>query len=297
MGVALLEQFHPDEAVPRFRKALEIDRGLAIAQVNLAIALLNVPDLEGARREAMLAAERLPQAPQPPYVLGLVAKGENRTEDAIAAFERVLALDPADVGSLVNRGQLFLQQRRYEEAIAEFRKALAAESYNATALYNLGLALTRSGQREEGQKTLERFQQLREKGYGTAIGTAYPEQGRYAAAVATTGAEPERVDPKPPDVKFVEAGTLDGAGAEASTFGRRLRLSELSDDVKRQLVSALGGRATLFDFDGDGALDLYDTGPSGQRLYRNTNGRFATHLRRRPRPNRGRRRGCCCRLR
>src|SRR5262249_56901597 len=129
-------------------------------------------------------------SPQPLYVLGLVAKGENRTEDAIAAFERVLALDPADVGSHVNRGQLYLQLRRYDEAVADFRAALAAEPGNATALYNLGLALARSGHREEGQKALEAFQVLREKGYGTSIRTAYAEQGRYAAAVVSTGGEP-----------------------------------------------------------------------------------------------------------
>ena len=161
MGVALLEQFHPEEAAARFRRALEIDRGLAIAQLNLAVALLNVPDLEGARKEATKAAERLPESLQALYVLGLVAKSDNRVEDAILAFSQVLAKDPADVGAHVNRGQLHLQARRYEEAIADFRGALAAESYNGTALYNLGLALTRSGRREEGQKALESFQEAK----------------------------------------------------------------------------------------------------------------------------------------
>jgi tetratricopeptide (TPR) repeat protein len=254
LGVALLEQFHPEEAAPRFRRALEIDPGLAVAQVNLAVALLNVPDLEGARREATKAAERLPDSLQARYVLGLVAKGENRVDDAIAAFSQVLARDPADVGAHVNRGQIHLQQRRYEEAIADFQAALAAESYNATALYNLGLALTRAGRREEGQKALESFQELRDKGYGTSIGTAYGEQGRYASAVATTGAEAEFVDAKVPDVKFVLGAPLRGTGGEVAT--------------------SAGGRIALFDFDGDEALDICDSGPGGTRLYRNVNGGF-----------------------
>jgi tetratricopeptide (TPR) repeat protein len=254
IGVALLEQFHPEEAAPRFRRALEIDPGLAVAQVNLAVALLNVPDLEGAQKEAAKAAERLPDSLHARYVLGLVAKSENRVDDAIAAFSQVLAKDPLDVGAHVNRGQLHLQARRYEEAIVDFREALAAEPYNGTALYNLGLALTRAGRREEGQKALESFQELRDKGYGTSIGTAYGEQGRYASAVATTGAEPERVDAKVPDVKFVLSAPLAGTGGETE--------------------ASPGGRVALFDFDGDGELDMSDSGPGGTRLYRNANGDF-----------------------
>jgi tetratricopeptide (TPR) repeat protein len=251
IGVAFLEQFHPDEAVKHFRKALEIDPGLTLAQVNLAIALLNVPDGPGALKEAHAAEVKLPKLPQPPYVLGLVAKSENRTEDAIAAFERVLALDPADVGSHVNRGQLYLQQRRYDEAVADFKAALAAEPVNATALYNLGLALTRSGRREEGQKALEGFQALREKGYGISIGTAYAEQGRYAAALVSLGDEPENVDPREPDVRFVEAATLAPPRGET-----------------------IAGRVTLLDFDGDGSMDVLDVGSSGRHLFRNAGGRF-----------------------
>jgi len=254
IGVAFLEQFHPDEAVKHFRKALEIDPGLALAQVNLAVALLNVPDAEGARKEATAAAQKLPKSPQPPYVLGLVAKSENRTEDAIAAFQRVLALDPADVGSHVNRGQLYLQQRRYDEAVADFKAALTAEPVNGTALYNLGLALTRAGRREEGQKALSSFQALREKGYGTSLGTAYAEQGRYAAAVSSAGDEPELVDAREPDVRFAEAASLSPSRDESARSS--------------------GGRVTLLDFDGDGALDVLDVGPSGRRLFRNAGGPF-----------------------
>ena len=59
-GVALLEQFRPGEAAEAFRQALRTDPGLAIARVNLAIALFNIPDLPGAEREARAAAQALP---------------------------------------------------------------------------------------------------------------------------------------------------------------------------------------------------------------------------------------------
>ena len=40
LGVALLEQFNPKQAVEKFRKALEIDPQLSIAHVNLSSAFL-----------------------------------------------------------------------------------------------------------------------------------------------------------------------------------------------------------------------------------------------------------------
>jgi len=273
-GVALLEQFRPGEAAEAFRQALRTDPGLAIARVNLAIALFNIPDLPGAEREARAAAQALPDSPQAPYILGLVARGLNRVEDAEAGFQRVATLDPTDVGAQVNLGQLYLQERRYPEAIAAFRAAIAAEPYNATAAYNLGLALTRSGQTEEGQKMLERFRALREGGYGTLIGQNYPDQGHYAEAMASTGAESDLVDAETPPVRFVDASarvlpaaaTADGP-ATNSAFGRHV--ASLAE-----AWSGLPGAVTLFDVDGDGVLDLYASGPTGQRLYHNESGRF-----------------------
>ncbi len=72
--------------------------------------------------------------------------------------------------------------------------------------------------------------------------------------MATTGAEPDFVDAKVPDVKFVLAAPLAGTGGEAQT--------------------SPNGRIALFDFDGDGWLDMSDSGPGGTRLYRNVNGDF-----------------------
>jgi tetratricopeptide (TPR) repeat protein len=51
-GVAQLEQFNPAEAVKEFRKALTINADLKIAQVNLAIALLNAQQADEAREAA-----------------------------------------------------------------------------------------------------------------------------------------------------------------------------------------------------------------------------------------------------
>jgi tetratricopeptide (TPR) repeat protein len=282
LGVALLEQFKHKEGADQFRRALQLDPTLAMARVNLAIALYNVPELEAALREAKAAAGLLPNTPQPHYLLGLIAKAQNRPEDAIASFQRVLQIDSRDVGSKVNVGQIYLNQRKYAEALPLLRAAIEAEPYNTTAAYSLGLALSRGGQREEGLQVLARFKIVSDGGYGTSFGTNYLEQGQYAEALSSTGAEPDLVDPKPPDVVFADAtATLMPATTRAPEsivtpiFSRNFSGATFNEAARKEIVAAFGGSAALFDYDGDGDLDLFEAVGSTQRLYRNDAGKFA----------------------
>ncbi|HXM34687.1 MAG TPA: FG-GAP-like repeat-containing protein, partial [Pyrinomonadaceae bacterium] len=285
IGVALLEQFKYKEGAEAFKRALQIEPKLSLAHINLSIALYNVPDLPGAEREAKSALTFAPNAPQPYYILGLIAK-TTKPDEALAAFQHVLKIDGNDVGANINLGQIYSQQKKYPEAIAAFRVAIAVEPYNGSALYGLGQALMRSNQRDEGQAVTQRFKELRERGSATTIGNNYLEQGRYAEAVASTGAEPELVDRAIPSVTFTDAtaGTLpaptDSARSAASSlasssiFGRQFKSSDLNDTTRREIAAALGGNVTLFDFDGDGDLDLFWVSPTEQHLYRNDGGKF-----------------------
>src|SRR6266481_3334799 len=262
LGVALLEQFKAREAADSFRQALRIKPDLQIARINLSIALYYLPDNAGARREAESALAQNQNAPQPHYILGLIARSENRFDEALAEFGKVLKIDPDDVGSNVNAGQIFVQQKKYPDAIADFRKALASEPYNETALYNLGLLLSRTGKKEEGRVLIEKFQRFRQSGAGTAIGTNYLEGGHYAEAVVSTGAETELVDRRAPEVVFTDITDT------ALPPFRDLKLP------RSKILGQAGGAVALFDFDGDGDLDLIEVAGGSQRLFRNDGGKF-----------------------
>jgi tetratricopeptide (TPR) repeat protein len=285
IGVALLEQFKYKEGVEAFRNALKIDSKLSLAHINLSIALYNLPDLPGAERQARTALTFAPNAPQPYYILGLIAK-TTKPEEAVTAFQQVLKIDANDVGANINLGQIYAQQRKFPEAIQAFRVAIAVEPYNGSALYGLGQALLRTNQRDEGLAVTQRFKELRERGSATGIGNNYLEQGRYAEAVASTGAEVELVDRTTPPVTFADAtnSTLPESPAIANNstlspvtstiFGRQLKSGELSERTRREIAAALGGAATLFDFDGDGDLDLFWVSQTRQLLYANSGGKF-----------------------
>jgi Tfp pilus assembly protein PilF len=295
LGVALLEQFRFTDAADAFKRALGKDPSVLPARINLAIAHLYVPDIPAAKQAAEEALQAAPDAPQPNYILALIARSEGRAEDALPYVRKVLEKDPKDLGANVTLGQVYLQMRRFDEAAAAFRVAVAAEPYNVSGAYNLGVALTRAGKREEGQEAMARFQKLRDSAYKSALGSNYLEQGRYAEALASTGAEPEAVDPKTPAVSLVgndEAGPgastlvladLDGDGAQdavsAGKGGLRVLRNEEGRFTDVTAKAGLAGVAALLavagDYDNDGLPDLLASGPSGLSLLHNEGaGRF-----------------------
>lgn len=275
VGVAMLERFDYAAAADRFREALRLEPSLALAQINLAIALYYLPDPEHALEEATAAARLAPTSLQPLYLLGLIARDANRDADALGLFQRVLAIDPADIGSAVNIAQIYIQDRMYQQAVPLLRRAVDAEPFNITATYSLGLALTRTGAADEGQRLLDRSQALRQTGYGTVLSKSYLEQGRYAEAVASTGAEADLVDVAAPQTSFAAETIAPAAPRDRvqSPFGRTFTAADLADGG-RGLAEAMGGGVALADIDGDGDLDVCVADGGGVRILRNDAGRF-----------------------
>ncbi|HKJ91540.1 MAG TPA: tetratricopeptide repeat protein [Longimicrobiales bacterium] len=62
-------------------------------------------------------------------------------DEARAAYERALALDPSHVDAHVNLGRLLHEEGRPDDAEAEYRRALALNAAYSTAAFNLGTAL------------------------------------------------------------------------------------------------------------------------------------------------------------
>jgi tetratricopeptide (TPR) repeat protein len=193
----LLEQFKYKDGADAFKRALQIDPKLALAKINLAIALYNEPDFPASQREAQAATALAPNAPQPHYILGLIAKSQARMDEAIGPFQQVLKLDPNDVGANVNLGQIYSQQRKYPKQLPSFERHWLLN--HTTQLHCTTWA--RLNSRRTTRRRSESYSALpgvSTRGSGSSLGNNYLEQGRYADAVASTGAEPELVDRTPP---------------------------------------------------------------------------------------------------
>jgi Tfp pilus assembly protein PilF len=285
LGVALMEQFKHEEAAKAFRKALAADAKFALARINLSLALFFLNDSPGALKEAQEAVKLAPENLTAQYALGLALRSEKLYDEAIAAFNQVLAADSQDAGANVQVGQLYAQKQQYEPAIKAFRAALAAESYNQTAAYSLAQALIRSGNAAEGQQMLAVFQKLKASGYATSFGNVYGEKGRYGEGVVSTGAESEFVSQAAPQVKFTDATAEMGLNATfgnkplASVLNRKVTKAEFTDTLKRELVNPFSATIGLPDIDADGRLDVFAAGLDANgkpfvKLFKNTGGKF-----------------------
>ncbi|MFL5588082.1 MAG: tetratricopeptide repeat protein [Ktedonobacteraceae bacterium] len=84
----------------------------------------------------------------------------NRPEEALAAFEQALRLDPNLTSAYHGKGAALWELKRPEEALAAFEQALRLDPNDALAYYNKGNTLERLGRNREAQRARERARQL-----------------------------------------------------------------------------------------------------------------------------------------
>src|SRR5271163_1469670 len=181
LGVAYMNQQRPADAQKYFEQSLAADPQFEVARVNLGISLLAQQKLEPARTALAAAAEKLPQDPYAWYNLGLVYKDLGDAEKGVAAFTHVTQIaDEADPWYFV--GYLNSQLQRYDQAIAAFQKALAIFPFHASAEFGLARAYQRSGNAEAAKEHLAKFQKMTADHVATPFGAGYGDQGRFSLA-------------------------------------------------------------------------------------------------------------------
>lgn len=71
-------------------------------------------------------------------LLGNAYFDSDRPDDAIAAYDRALALRPEDANILNDQGAMYRQKGDFTRALANFEKAFKIDPYNLESLYNSG---------------------------------------------------------------------------------------------------------------------------------------------------------------
>ncbi len=185
LGIRLLDQGHPADAVGCFEKAIAIDPGFAEAHFNLGLAFRNqghtsaaIACLQEALRlkadffqalfvlgNILLESGDLTQASgcyrrviaMAPgfagahYNLGNVARAQGDGRQAAACYRRALSIRPDFPEALNNLGLTFKEENNLEEAVNCYRQALAMQPAMAEAHYNMGIARQLAGQFQTAQ--------------------------------------------------------------------------------------------------------------------------------------------------
>lgn len=150
-GENYLEHFESARAASA--KALELDGNSSEAlSVRASIRLRADRNLAGAREDAIRAVELDWNNDHAHSLLAEFLMREGKIDEALARTEIVLAINPASLPHLRDRGRIFYFGRRYPEAIAQLKKVIEIDEQFSTAYGWLWLASLKNGDADEAFK-------------------------------------------------------------------------------------------------------------------------------------------------
>jgi tetratricopeptide (TPR) repeat protein len=159
-GIGLLLQGDIKAAEAAFLKVTEMDPEYADGWVNVARARITEGNLAGAEEMLQKALARDANLAKTHFFLGTVKKGLGRYDEALEHLRRASALYPRDRVVLNQVGRTLFLERKYQDAIAAFQRVLEVDPEDLQAHYNLMLCWQGLGNAERArqeQALYERF--------------------------------------------------------------------------------------------------------------------------------------------
>lgn len=143
LGLVLEDLGRVDEAMAAYSRAIAIDPGMAQAHNNLGGVLTRRGELDAAITHLETACSLSPQMPEVHNSLGNALKRAERYADAAHAYKAAITAAPGYVKALYNLGVLMQEQGDASQAVALFEKVLALEPDHALARCHLVYQLAR----------------------------------------------------------------------------------------------------------------------------------------------------------
>ena len=120
------------------------------------------------------------------YKLGNAQKALNRTDAALASYQRAIDLDPLYGAALCNRGAVLMAVGRAQDALTSFERATQADPADPIARFNLAQAQIALNDRAGALDSLNKTLALNADHFDAYVSRAWlhDEQGSPAAALA-----------------------------------------------------------------------------------------------------------------
>jgi tetratricopeptide (TPR) repeat protein len=163
-------QFAPERPKPK------ADHLGASTFIEKGWSLISLGEYEGAEKALVRALELAPDDPQSESLLGWAQMLQEKYDDALMNFQKVLMREPANALARINVGYICLKKRIFGEAIEHLSKAIRLNNDRKATLYAhfyLGLVYLEREMYEDAQTFFRKTLQL-----GPNLIEAYFELGR-----------------------------------------------------------------------------------------------------------------------
>jgi Flp pilus assembly protein TadD len=191
LAMALADNGDLNGALPEVSRAVELSPKLASAHLNRARVLADLHRLEDARAEFVIATRLAPANPDCYFYWALIEKENDNYAKESDLLRAVVRLQPNNEKALNLLGQSLFDESKEQEAIAAWRRVLTINPNSSEATYSLSLAL-RNTEPEESKRLMERFHELQQREkllhqVNTLGNQAYAEinDRRWPEAIAT----------------------------------------------------------------------------------------------------------------
>ena len=144
-----------DEAILRYKMAIEINPNFAEAYNNLGTTLMSRGELSSAEDYLKIALEKRPDYSLAHNNLGLVLADSGKEKEALDCYLAAIEFSPNFSSAHDNLGNLYSRLGHHKKAINHYEEAIRKDSRNASALNNLGTLLKELGRSEEARRHYE----------------------------------------------------------------------------------------------------------------------------------------------
>jgi tetratricopeptide (TPR) repeat protein len=186
-GDAYVAQKQYAEAIIEYRNALQVDARAGDVRLRLSQAYMQINDVTNAYREAVRAADLLPNdaAAQIHATNFLLMAGQY--EDAKTRAERLLKRDPTNVDAQLLVGYATAGLRDFDGAIAQIEEAIGLKPDRADILSNLGMIHLVKGDRVRAEAALKKALEIEPRSIPARLALAnfYWSTGRIPDAETT----------------------------------------------------------------------------------------------------------------
>ena len=166
-GVVLAMKTQMEEAHKEFELAASLAPGRSLPHVALALVSMQ---MNRADEAVQLLRKRVQQFPNDYLALWFLGEALNRSgivhgapgqNEAVAALERSVQLDPNISQSQELLGKLLARDERFDEAVVHLERAIALEPSNVAAIYQLAQVYSRKGDKSRANELFAKVSKMK----------------------------------------------------------------------------------------------------------------------------------------